>query len=86
MSSFWTILLQLFKVNESRDNQCGVTPHFSTGQNLFFKKKEKSRGISWFVCAKQYIIVSWCILYIRYTTHRYEKDNKKYMKDYDRNK
>ena len=40
MNSFWTILLQLFKVNESRDNQCGVTPHFSTGQNLFFKKKK----------------------------------------------
>ena len=26
-----------FKVNESRSKQCGLTPHFSTGQNLLKK-------------------------------------------------
>ena len=28
----------VFKVSESRYNQCGVTPHFPTGQNLLKKK------------------------------------------------
>ena len=29
------------KVNESQYKQCGVTPHFSTGQNVFKKYWEK---------------------------------------------
>ena len=29
------------KVNESRYKQCGVTPHFSTRQNLLKKYREK---------------------------------------------
>ena len=33
------------KVNESRYNQCGVTPHFSTGQNLLKKKYSEKVNI-----------------------------------------
>ena len=31
------------KVNESRHKQCGVTPHFSTGQNLLKKIFRKDK-------------------------------------------
>ena len=33
----------LFKVNELRYKQCGVTPHFSTGQYLFKRILRKAQ-------------------------------------------
>ena len=34
---FWFYYCYNIKVNESRHKQCGVTQHFSTGENLLKK-------------------------------------------------
>ena len=40
---FYQLLMSAFQVNELRYMQCGVTPHFSTGQNPLKKILRKDK-------------------------------------------